>query len=242
MVRTVVIGDIHGGLKGLQQVIERANLGKDTRYIFVGDYVDGWSESADLIRFLISFSGDHKCVFIRGNHDELLYKYLKNGDRNPMWLSQGGTSSVKSYRDIPKNEKNVHLHFFENLVNYHIDADNRLFLHAGFTNEHGPEHEYYPNLVYWDRTLWEMVCAMDTSIPKDDDRYPKRLKLFNEIFIGHTPVTRVGHEKPANFANVWNMDTGAAYKGRVSMMDVETKEVWQSDPVYTLYPDEQGRN
>ena len=76
----------------------------------------------------------------------------------------------------------------------------------------------------------------------DDDRYPKRLKLFKEIYIGHTPVTRVGFDVPANFANVWNIDTGAAFKGKLSMLDIDSKEIWQSQAVHSLYPKESGRN
>lgn len=240
--KTVVIGDIHGGFKALKKLMENANLPKDTKYIFVGDYVDGWSQSAEVISYLINFSQENDCILLRGNHDELLYNYLKSGEQNPTWLSQGGESSVESYSKLSKTEKGIHLRFLENLINYHIDSKNRLFLHAGFVNQHGPQYEYYSNLVYWDRTLWEMACAMDKNLSEEDDRYPKRLKLFKEIYIGHTPVTRVGFNKPANFANVWNVDTGAAFKGKLSMLDVDSKEIWQSDPVYTFYPDEKGRN
>ncbi|MCT8339443.1 metallophosphoesterase [Flavobacteriaceae bacterium TK19130] len=240
--RTLVIGDIHGGLRGLKQVFEKMNLNDDDRFIFVGDYVDGWSENAETVSYLIEFSETYECIFIRGNHDELVYKYLKHGDNNPVWLQHGGELTRESYDRLSSEEKERHIRWYENLMNYYIDEDNRLYLHAGFTNQHGPQNEYYPNMVYWDRTLWEMVCALDPDIAKDDDKYPKRLLLFNEVFIGHTPVTRIGRDKPANFANVWNVDTGAAFKGAVSVMDVETKEVWQSDPVYTLYPDENGRN
>ncbi|NGX82841.1 metallophosphoesterase family protein [Aequorivita sp. KMM 9714] len=240
--RTVVIGDIHGGLKALKQLIEKANLPKDTKYIFLGDYVDGWSESAEVIEYLINFSQENKCILLRGNHDELLYNYLKTGEKNSMWLNQGGESTVKSYSGLSKTEKGIHIRFLENLTNYHIDSENRLFLHAGFMNLHGPQHEYHPHLVYWDRTLWEMACSLDTRIPMDDDRYPKRLKLFKEIFIGHTPVTRVGFDVPANFANVWNIDTGAAFKGKLSMLDIDSKEIWQSQAVHSLYPKESGRN
>jgi serine/threonine protein phosphatase 1 len=42
--------------------------------------------------------------------------------------------------------------------------------------------------------------------------------------------------------NVWNMDTGAAFTGRLSVMDVDTKEFFQSDVVQGLYPGETGRN
>ncbi|WP_347373553.1 metallophosphoesterase family protein [Aequorivita sp. Q41] len=240
--KTVVIGDIHGGYKALKQLLESNNLPENTNYIFLGDYVDGWSESAEVITYLIAFSKNNNCVFLRGNHDELLYNFLKFGDKNPVWIKHGGETSIKSYAKLSEAEKQLHLQFFENLVNYHIDSANRLFVHAGFTNQLGPEHEYYANMVYWDRTLWEMVCALDPSISMDDDTYPKRLKLFNEIFIGHTPVTRLGKDKPLNIANVWNVDTGAAFKGKLAMLDVDTKETWQSEPVYKLYSNEKGRN
>ena len=87
-----------------------------------------------------------------------------------------------------------------------------------------------------------MVCGLDDKLSESDEKYPKRLKLFSEIYIGHTPVTRIGHTKPVNVANVWNVDTGAAFKGPLTIMDIDTKEIWQSDPVWTLYPEEEGRN
>ena len=125
---------------------------------------------------------------------------------------------------------------------YHIDEENRLFCHAGFANVRGPQYEYHSHTPYWDRSLWEMACALDPDLSEEDDRYPKRLLLFTEIYIGHTPVTRIGREVPVNFANVWNIDTGAAFKGKLSVIDIESKTVWQSDPVWTLYPGETGRN
>lgn len=42
--------------------------------------------------------------------------------------------------------------------------------------------------------------------------------------------------------NVWNIDTGAGFKGKLTIMDADTKEFWQSDPVPELYPNEKGRN
>ena len=240
--RTLVVGDIHGGLKGLKQLLEKVSPKVTDQFIFLGDYVDGWSESAQTISFLIEFSKKHNCIFIRGNHDELAYNYLKHHDDNPLWFHHGGRETKKSYEGISYHETKKHLQFFQNLVNYHIDSQNRLFVHAGFTNLHGPQNEYYPNMVYWDRSLWETACALDKNLSKEDPRYPVRLQLFSEIYIGHTPTTRMGKTIPLNYANVWNMDTGAAFKGPLSIMDVHSKEIWQSDPVYTFYPLENGRN
>lgn len=78
MSRTLVIGDIHGGFKALIQVLEKANVGVNDTLIFLGDYVDGWSQSIEVLDFLIALSQKQKCIFIKGNHDELLLDWLED--------------------------------------------------------------------------------------------------------------------------------------------------------------------
>lgn len=240
--RTLVIGDIHGGYTALKQVVERASITPKDMLLFLGDYVDGWSQSAQTISYLQTLSLTHNCIFMKGNHDDLCYQFLKNNKKPTQWVQQGGQSSIKSYENIKSDEIQKHLLFFESLKAYFIDANNRLFIHAGFQNQKGPQFEHHKTAYYWDRTLWEMALATDVRLAKQDIRYPKRLQLFKEIFIGHTPVTLIGKTTPVNCHSVWNMDTGAAFKGPVTIMDVDTKEFWQSDPVWTLYPNEKGRN
>lgn len=242
MNRKLVIGDIHGGLKALKQVLQRAKFTNADELIFLGDYVDGWSDSAALISFLMALKQTQPCVFLRGNHDDLACQWLETHEHNPTWLEHGGEATKKAYQKISAEDKTQHIHFFKQLQNYHIDKDKRLFVHAGFANLHGPQNEYNAHTVYWDRSLWEMALALNPNLQKDDLFYPTRLKLFKEIFIGHTPTTRIDRDRPVRAANVWNVDTGAAFKGKLSCMDVATKEVFQSDPVYRLYPNEKGRN
>jgi serine/threonine protein phosphatase 1 len=35
--------------------------------------------------------------------------------------------------------------------------------------------------------------------------------------------------------NIYNLDTGAGHHGRLTIMNVITRQYWQSDPVKTLY-------
>ena len=243
MGRTLSIGDIHGGLKALKQLLhDKVKVTSEDTIIFLGDYVDGWSDSANVVSYLIELAKDVDCIFIRGNHDDLTHQYLKSGAMTDRWVIHGGQSSIDGYAKLSAKEIQQHLLFFSAMQNYYIDQQNRLFVHAGFTNLHGPENEYYDTGFYWDRTLWEMAISLDPNIEKTSDFYPKRLQIFDEIFIGHTPVTRIGESLPVNKASIWNIDTGAAFKGSISALDINTKEVWQSDPVYTLYPNEDGRN
>lgn len=241
MSRTLVIGDIHGGFKALEQVLERANVTTEDTLIFLGDYVDGWSQSFEVINELIALKSSHHCIFLRGNHDELFYDWLKHAKDNPNWLQHGGQATLDSYKDRPFNFIQIHTHFLENLENYYLDSQNRLFLHAGYTNIRGVDHEHFSKMFYWDRSLWELALA-SRNLSKDDEFYPERLKKYKEIYIGHTPLSRIHRDQPMYAAGVWNVDTGAAFTNALTIMDIDTKEFWQSDPLPNLYPNEKGRN
>ena len=125
---------------------------------------------------------------------------------------------------------------------YHIDDENRLFVHAGFSSPSGVEAEVNKNNLMHDRSLWERVLGIDIRSKQNPNLHPKRLKLYYEIYIGHTPTIRYNKYEPMNVLNVWNIDTGAAFTGKLSAVDIATKQVFQSDTLTFLYPNEFGRN
>jgi serine/threonine protein phosphatase 1 len=233
--RTLVIGDIHGAYLALRQVLDRAGLKPEDRLIFLGDYVDGWPESARIVDYLISLSCSHACIFIKGNHDVWCRSWLTDNKPELSWLENRGQSTILSYAQTDPGTKAKHLQFFSSLRDYYIDETNCLFVHAGFTSVTGPQEEKYPYHYNNDRTLLETAVALDKNLDPDSVFYPKRLKMFNEIFIGHTPTTKYEVEIPLHVGNLWDVDTGAARDGRISVLDIVSKEFWQSDKVKDLY-------
>ena len=164
--KTYVIGDIHGAYKALHQLLESVPIQPKDRFIFLGDYVDGWSESPKVIEYLLKFSAHYDCVFLKGNHDDLCYRWLKDKECNDLWLFHGGQQSVDAYKKVPEETIQAHIQFFESLKIYHIDEQNRLFVHAGYTNLKGIDFEYYENMCFWDRSLWELALATPESLLK----------------------------------------------------------------------------
>ena len=241
MGRTFVIGDIHGAYRALQQLLDRVRLQLDDRLIFLGDYVDGWSESRRVMEYLMELDARFNCIFIRGNHDVWCEEWLAGLGPDPSWLFHGGRATVDSYSGIDAEDAIRHLAFFGRMRPY-VEEDGRLFIHAGFSSMHGPGMEHYESNFFWDRTLWETALAVDDRIPQDSLFYPRRLLLYREIYIGHTPTTNYGIDTPMKRSNVWNIDTGAAFTGKISAMNINTKELFQSDIVQQLYPGESGRN
>ena len=49
----------------------------------------------------------------------------------------GGEMTRRSYEQLSKKGIDRHLAFYNRLENFYIDTENRLFLHAGFTNLKG---------------------------------------------------------------------------------------------------------
>jgi serine/threonine protein phosphatase 1 len=245
-----VMGDVHGGYRGLVQALDRVkfNFEEDT-LIALGDVTDGWSEVAECIELLLTIKN---LIYIKGNHDEWTERFLgltlKTGpaDYNYNWYRQGGKATYNSYFTKPELVEK-HLKFLREAELHYIDDENRLYLHAGLNpdvdldkQKHIDVGQAEGNAVfYWDRLLWKhIVHAHKHGEDIVWDRY-------KEIYIGHSPTNRnleFKHGMPVNIGNIWNMDTGAAYDGKVSIMDIDTKEIRQSDLIYELYPEEMGRN
>ena len=213
--RTIAIGDIHGGLKALIQVLNKVEVKEEDTLIFMADYVHGWSESAQVIAFLIELSEKINCIFIKGNHDVWCENWLNTGHVDMTWYIHGGKETMESYDGFSDEDKKIQLDFLQKMPLYHIDSENRLFIHAGFTSMHGVEKEVFNQTFYFDRTLWEMALTMDKNIADDSPFFPKRLKHYKEIYLGHTPTTNFNCDVPMNAYNVWNIDTGAAFKGKM---------------------------
>ena len=226
--RTLVIGDIHGAYKALLQVLQRADFDHlNDQLIVLGDITDGWPEVKECIDFLMKITN---LIFIRGNHDQMTLDWMVTGQASPMWLSQGGEATKSS---LGENYLQIHQDFLESSKFYHL-VDQILFVHAGINPNRSVEEQDFFTLLY-DRSLFQMAFT------HRHDENPPQLSIYNEIYIGHTPVHRYGYNHPVSACEVWMMDTGAGWGSTLSTMDIYTKQFWVSEPTSKLYPDVKGR-
>ena len=61
-----------------------------------------------------------------------------------------------------------------------------------------------------------------------------KLEPFREVYVGHTDISNIS-KVPVNIVNLWCMDTGAGFKGKLTFMNIDTKEIYQSDECKQLY-------
>ncbi|MFZ5999833.1 MAG: metallophosphoesterase [Bacteroidota bacterium] len=225
MARRFVMGDIHGAYRALRQCLDRTHFDyEQDQLICLGDVCDGWPETKQCIDELLKIKN---LTFILGNHDFHTLQWAAYGDVEEVWLRQGGVATQQSYNfEMPP----VHIEFLKNAKRFWV-MENRLFVHAGILPDRKPE-ECSLTVLMWDRLF------VKSALRAHETQSTKKLTTFDEVYIGHTPIGPV----PLLGAEVWMMDTGAGWSGVLSMMDIDTKHIFASDPVPGLYPGVAGRS
>lgn len=249
--RKFVMGDIHGAHRALQQCLERASFNYSEDFLIqLGDVADGFDEVYECVEELFKIKN---LVAIKGNHDEWFNQFCQTGYHEQHW-SQGGKGTVNSYlkhkdrkpnfitskffgfnvnfdpADVPEKHKN----FFLNQSLYHVDEVNNCFVHAGF-NRYQSFFEQREETYYWDRSLFIDAVEYEQLKKKMPDIEFEIATPFNRIYIGHTSTVIWKTDVPITAANVVNMDTGAGWGGRLSMLELGTETLFQSDTVTELY-------
>lgn len=101
------VGDIHGRLDLLTRATDeiaaagraaQAN-GSTVVAVFLGDYIDRGPDARGVIDHLLRFrdSSTCRCVFLRGNHEDVLLRLVDGEERNARWLEYGGLDTLHSY-------------------------------------------------------------------------------------------------------------------------------------------------
>ena len=220
------VGDIHGEIELLDELLAKLPHEEGDRFVFVGDYVDRGPDAKAVVDRLLALSHDRECVFLLGNHESMFLDFL--GWKKPEYfagdafLMNGGDRTLASYGyfdlDEPSQHKfrlpDEHEAFYRNLVLTHREGD-YLFVHAGLgrallceTDLERALRKAHPEDLLWDRSGLDL---------------PHRLGVT--IVYGHTPS--------ADFEVRWNepfsvgIDTGAVYGGRLTAIRLPDETVFQ---------------
>ncbi|MBN9006624.1 MAG: serine/threonine protein phosphatase [Rhizobiales bacterium] len=224
-VRIYAVGDIHGRLDLLNQLLALIKVDIDNRpggkpiYVFLGDYIDRGDSSRGTIDRLIEHDRTSESVFLKGNHEQMALKCLVDPSRFDQWMRLGGVETLASYGLVFKKLASgspiaklqsefhsalpqAHFHFFRQLKMSFTCGD-FFFAHAG-VKPHVALSEQKEEDLLWIR-----------------DEFLKARQDFGKIVVhGHTPTHRV--EVASNRINV---DTGAFATGRLSCLVIDESSI-----------------
>jgi len=221
------VGDIHGSLPKLEELLASLPLEAGDRVVFLGDYVDRGSWSKGVVDHLIGFAQSWPCTFLLGNHESMFLDYIgwkgEWYDKGEYFLANGGIETLLSYgvRDFETVEREglelpeAHERFFRGLVPWHRE-DRYLFVHAGLG---------VPELG-----LSDVGRALEQAKPVDLlwNRMSGNLRhlLGVTLVYGHSPdpSLRVRWNQPWSIG----IDTGAVYGGPLTAIALPSERLFQA--------------
>lgn len=190
----IAIGDIHGCSQSIVALLEKLQDHDDRKIIFVGDYIDRGPDSKKVVDHLLEFKQDHDCVFLRGNHEQMLLDAYEHNNLD-LWLMNGGKSTLESYGATYDNLTlpEGHIDFYHSTKMYY-DTDDFFFVHAGLspakTIADAVEDEAEVKEFLWERSH---LNAFETAWEKT-------------VVFGHTP-----RPHPIRKDKMIGIDTGCVY-------------------------------
>lgn len=225
--RAYVIGDVHGCLDQLEQLLERieaelrdCSRGK-TSIVFLGDLIDRGPASAEVVERLRNYSPARASThFIMGNHEEVMLRVLA-GETGliPSWLRFGGAETLRSYGAEPReldgsNSAAIvdrlksaipaeHVKFLEGFADS-ISFGDYLFVHAGIR----------PGIELAEQAQSDLRWIREPFLGDETDH-------GFVVVHGHT----ITHEVEVT-PNRIGIDTGAFYTGMLTALAIEGSKRW----------------
>jgi serine/threonine protein phosphatase 1 len=201
MARLFAISDIHGCYKPFYELVTNIiKLTKSDQLILLGDYVDRGEHSKQVIDFILDLGNNgFNITSLTGNHEAMLLDSYKKPEIFPLWMINGGASTLSSFgiQDIQYIDKK-YLDFFSTLGYYKI-IGNVIFVHAGF-----------------DDFAIDPFSEKHTMIWECRNSYDHPALSGKTIIHGHRPrtlssVEKLLYEKP----DVIPIDTGCVYEKEI---------------------------
>jgi protein phosphatase len=152
---TIIIGDIHGDLDSL---IELVKLRKNEKIIFLGDYGDRGYYQVEVYYFLLRLKEKLKndIILLRGNHEYPEIEFLPH-DLPRSLLSKFGNKAYKIYEKIKE--------FWKKLSFFAILNDKYFLVHGGVPIETPKINELPNNKEYIVQLLWNDPTEENNIIP-----------------------------------------------------------------------------
>jgi hypothetical protein len=227
VLRTLVIGDIHGCLEEFEELLKKVQYNKVTdRLILVGDLIDRGPDSVGVVRKAREM--DLECTM--GNHE---YKFLR-------WYK--GTNHYSAYDHYTKFS-DADVTYINNMPYFLKVKENLVIVHAGAKPGTPVERQHKDDLLYLRYTDKNRKFISIKAIAKQG---PEALGAIFWTQFWHGPESIIyGHhvhsetdpliEEVSPGVKCYGIDTGCCFGGRLTCLIVETGEIVQVQAKETYY-------
>ena len=227
--KVFVLSDIHGAFDSFKSILKYWHE-EEEQLVILGDLADRGPKSKEALLFTRQLVEEKEAILIKGNHDDMLEKYLKNPRKHQgHYYMNGGESTLRSLlgdefleNQGAKNAKRIKedypwlLPFLESL-RYFYEWEDYLFVHAGVDL----------TLDHWrDSSKRDFIWIREGF-------YDQKNTTDKRIVFGHTVTSRL-HGNFSNF-EVWKtndgligIDGGAVYGGQLNALSLSKEGIENS--------------
>lgn len=204
------MGDIHGCIRPLDALLEMLQLCSEDTLVVLGDFINRGPASCEVIERLLALERETQLVSILGNHEEEMLSARSDPLALQRWLVMGGRATltsygVKSLEEIPLD----HWTFIERALSW-WEVEEYFFTHAN----------YNADLPLSDQSALELRW-----LPVGDQPIKPHCSGKTAI-VGHTPNLA---GRVVDFGFLRCLDTGCGLGGRLTVMDIRTRQTWQCE-------------
>ncbi|MCG9896098.1 MAG: polynucleotide kinase-phosphatase [Fimbriimonadaceae bacterium] len=217
-----IIGDIHGCLDELQELMSRLGYSESDwshpegrMPAFLGDLVDRGPDSVGVVRRVMAAVKSGRALAVPGNHDMKLARALTGGRVS---LNHGLAETMETFGRESEEFRAEVAEFFRSLVSHAVLDDGRLCLaHAGMpASMQGRGSSAVRDFALYGETTGEIdEFGLPVRLPWAKDYRGQALVVY-----GHTPVT-----EPVFFNRTINIDTGCCFGGRLTALRYPEQEL-----------------
>jgi hypothetical protein len=234
--RHYIIGDVHGCMDELQELVQQLAPITDDQLIFIGDLIDRGPNSTAVVRQVVQWSKKINVKLILGNHEEKFLRYVQH-----IKEGSGFENQMKRIDEFPQLLNSLcddELHFLEQAYHsLHIPEINTLLIHGGvwrdihfplpasyvYNSEISKAHKHL-SLLSKTRYLdpYGKFISFGEEKPEDIFWAEEYNGEYGHIYFGHHPFIQ---SNPCHFRNATAIDTGCVYGGWLTAVEIADQEV-----------------
>ena len=233
--RLIIIGDIHGCIEELNELIDKINLQSSDALYFIGDLIDRGPDSVAVVKKCYELSLNYDVKLILGNHEEKFLRYLQHlENKTGMENQMSGTSEFPILIEGLSLEE---INFLKNAYySFVLKEDQITMLHGGISTSikfpfpenyqygvHSPKQFKGLDLITKVRYLSPEGKFVGLNEETEADKYWAELYngSYGHIYFGHQPFMQ---ELPQNFVHATGLDTGCVFGGWLSAVIIENEK------------------
>lgn len=231
MPKTYIIGDVHGCMDELQELVQQLAPTADDQLIFIGDLIDRGPDSSAVVRQVVQWSKHLNVKLILGNHEEKFLRYFQH-----IKEGSGIEKQMKHINEFPyllnslsDDELDFLGHAYHSL---HIPEINTLLIHGGVWRDiHFPlpasyvynsdKSKAYKHLSLLSKTRYldpkGRFISYGEETQEDIFWAEEYSGQYGHIYFGHHPFIQAG---PYNFAHATAIDTGCVFGGWLTAVEI----------------------